>query len=917
MSSRTLALAAAAWRRCAGPRTDEGPAAHSSLFVEFAASLPDILFVADERGAGSYFNQRWYEYTGLAETQFKANPHLNAAVHPEDRQRVLDAWNVAIASGTSFESRYRLRAADGRHRWFIVRARPVVQEGGVPCWFGVATDIDSQMRVEAALRDREEQLRLALESTGLGIFEIEFWTRRMIWSDRCRSIWGLAPDAVLTFAAVRRAIHPQDRAHVIAGINRSRDPRGTGEFAFEARVFGSNGHERMVAARGRSFFTPTADGERAVRCIGTMLDITERRAAQERLLRSEQRLELAQEAADVGMWDYDLPSNTLRWSRTLYRMYGRLPGAEPENTLQLFRDSIVAEDRERLSKEIDEALRCGTHYTAEYRIRRGDDQIRWIASRGRVERDAEGRAGRFIGVSLDITEAKAAQQRLAQSEELFRLAAEAVNGIIYDLDPASGRVRRTRGLFEVAGYETAQVPATHQWWVGLMHPDDRATAQQALARGLQTGAMRLEIEYRVRHCQGHWVHVMDRCYLVHDDAGRTVRIIGCAQDVTQLRAAERSLRETDRRKDEFLAVLAHELRNPLAPIRSALAIIRRSPPGAEAVVSQARDMMDRQVAHMVRLIDDLLDVGRITSGKLALRREIASLKTVVDTALDIARPLLESAGHQLSVMLPEPHPVLYCDVDRLSQVLGNLLTNAVKYTPPGGRVQLRAETEGQTVVVRVSDNGIGIAPDSIATVFDMFSQIGRPPGDRHAGLGVGLPLARALTALHGGSLEAFSAGPGLGTEMVVRVPIGLNVLMKETPLNSSHEAAPGIVRKRVLVVDDNEDAADSLAALLQLSGHEVVVAYDGQQALEVAEQERPDVVLLDVSMPRMDGHEAARRLRSTDWGKSMYIVALSGFGQEHDRARSLAAGCNAHLIKPVAPADLDDVMASSLSPARG
>jgi CheY-like chemotaxis protein/nitrogen-specific signal transduction histidine kinase len=408
--------------------------------------------------------------------------------------------------------------------------------------------------------------------------------------------------------------------------------------------------------------------------------------------------------------------------------------------------------------------------------------------------------------------------------------------------------------------------------------------------------------------------VLDRCYVDRDEAGRAVRIVGCTQDVTELRQAERSLREADRRKDEFLAMLAHELRNPLAPIRSAVAIMRRASPGSDEIVAKARDTLDRQVAHMVRLIDDLLDVGRITAGKLTLRKEVASLRGVFDTALESARPLLDAGGHALSVSLPEPPPQLHCDPDRLSQVVGNLLTNAAKYTPAGGRIELRADMVDGEILIRVRDNGIGIAPGSIPSVFDMFSQVGRRPGDdRHAGLGVGLPLARALTGLHGGTIEASSAGPGQGTEMLVRLPINRDHVMSEPKPKPAGSRSPGSAPRRVLVVDDNEDAADSLAALLQLSGHEVVVAYDGHQALKAADEFRPEVVLLDVSMPRMDGHEAARRLRATEWGKSIYIVALSGFGQDQDRARSLAAGCNAHLIKPVAPTDLDDVLAGAAS----
>jgi PAS domain S-box-containing protein len=617
------------------------------LFREFAASLPDIQFVTDDHGLNPQFNPRWHEYTGLPE-HCSRDPHLNEAVHPADRQRVLDSWHLAVASGSPFEARYRLRSADGRHRWFIVRARPVAQAGGAPRWFrrrygyrrpdarrgGAARPRRTAASCARINRPRDLRDRILDASHGL--------VRSLPFDMGCSHPTRCSPSPRCGARYTRRT-----GAHVIAGINRSRDPRGTGEFAFEARILGSNGHERLVAARGRSFFTPTADGERAIRCIGTMLDITERRAAQERLLRSEQRLELAQEAADVGMWDYDLPSNTL--ALVAHPLSHVWPIARRRSGKYV---AVVLGIRSSL-RTASVCRRKSMRRCAAERITRPSTGFAVATTRSAGSPAAAASSempkvalGRFIGVSLDITDAKAAQQRLAQSEELFRLAAEAVNGIIYDLDPASGRVRRTRGLFEIAGYQRLRGACHTQWWVGLMHPEDREQAQQALAYGLETGVMRLEANTAsaISRDTGSMSWTAATWCATAPGGGAHHRL---HPGRDQLRAAERSLRETDRRKDEFLAVLAHELRNPLAPISSALAIMRRAPVGAEAVVSQARDMMDRQVAHMVRLIDDLLDVGRITSGKLALRREIVSLRTVVDTALDSARPLLESERHQL------------------------------------------------------------------------------------------------------------------------------------------------------------------------------------------------------------------------------------------------------------------------------
>ena len=421
---------------------------------------------------------------------------------------------------------------------------------------------------------------------------------------------------------------------------------------------------------------------------------------------------------------------------------------------------------------------------------------------------------------------------------------------------------------------------------------------------------------RINHVHGgeRIVAVRGRWFFAADGERETaIRCIGTMLDITarrnderdlresvvELQHAERSLREADRRKDEFLAVLAHELRNPLAPIRSALQLMRAAPNNAESG-AYARAVLERQVAMMVRLIDDLLDVGRITSGKLALRREHVALQSVIDAAVETVRPMIADRRQSLTIHvsseLRDAPLTLYCDPARISQVLANLLNNAARYTALMGRIALNVEASKQEIEIRVRDDGAGIAPEAIGTLFDMFSQAGSKPGEGDAGLGVGLPLARVLTVLHGGSIEAHSAGVGHGTEVIVRLPRddadydealsgGQALARANAAFQVGKLRERAAVARRVLVVDDNRDAAESLAALLRNAGHEVAVGHDGAQALYLAEQFRPDVLLLDISMPKMNGHEAARRLRATDWGKPIYVVALSGFGQDADRAR--------------------------------
>ncbi len=371
-----------------------------------------------------------------------------------------------------------------------------------------------------------------------------------------------------------------------------------------------------------------------------------------------------------------------------------------------------------------------------------------------------------------------------------------------------------------------------------------------------------------------------------------------------------ALRDADRRKDEFLAVLAHELRNPLAPVRNALQILKLAGADANAAL-QAREMAERQVQHLTRLVDDLLDVSRIMRGKIELRKERVALATLIDRAVETARPAFDEAGHRLTIALPPAPLLLDVDVVRMAQVVANLLTNGAKYTEPGGRLELNAGREGGDVVVRVRDTGIGIAAEVLPRVFELFVQAAPAAAHSQGGLGIGLTLVKSLVELHGGRVEARSEGLGKGSEFVVRLPFtgeaaGAGSGTKPTTVT----AEPPKAGRRVLVVDDNVDAAVSLALLLRLEGHEVRVAHDGVEALAQVAVAAPDCVILDLGMPKMDGYEVARRLRKTPGLEGMRLVAVTGWGQEEDRRRTREAGFDQHFVKPVEPATLQELLAA-------
>lgn len=362
-----------------------------------------------------------------------------------------------------------------------------------------------------------------------------------------------------------------------------------------------------------------------------------------------------------------------------------------------------------------------------------------------------------------------------------------------------------------------------------------------------------------------------------------------------LKGSEQSLREADRRKDEFLAILAHELRNPLAPIRSAVELMKFDVP-AETRLARCREVVDRQVSHMTRLLDDLLDAGRIAQGRLQLRTQTVEVATVIRMAVETCSPLIEKSGHELSISLLQEPIFLEADAVRLAQVFGNLLNNACKYTTPNGRVWVTATLDGSEVVVTVRDSGDGIPAVQLPRIFDMFSQRGAA-ADRSSGLGIGLHLVHSLVEMHNGTVTARSDGPGRGSEFIVRLPALVDRESAEVPnARASHESVPV---RRVLVVDDNEDAASSLAMLLVAVGNEATVAQDGREALEKASAYDPDVILLDIGLPGMNGYEVCRTLRDKQGGRGPRIIALTGWGQDEDRRKSSAAGFDGHLVKPV------------------
>ena len=906
-------------------------------FRALADTAPALMWIGDADGGMLHVNARTMEYTGLGLDELLGDGWLEA-LHPQDRERYRKEYRAAAAAEAALHSLIRLRRRDGTYRWFETTGLPRLEGSRLVGFSGISFDVNERKEAEEALRLSEARLRVATEAAGMFTWDCDLAAESIRWSDNAVRVIGCEPNELPEDASgVYFYMEPQESGRVLRELEDVID-RGGDLYVTEHHGSGDRSSARHFLTHVRIVY----EDDRPVRMFGVTQDVTKRKrvelelrdreAAQAFLIRLGDALRTLSDPIDMQRTAARMLTKHLRVSGATFAeidgsdllvrasyardnapWMGRFP-------LRLFGEPTVAAGRKGETVVVpsvsespffrpgegERLLGAGiAAFVGAMLVKDGQ----WLAAFGPYQDEprawTEGEVHLVRAVAertWEAVERGRTDAALRASEERFRSMADATPAIVWTADPSGSITFHNRQWHEYTGIDPAE---STTGWDELMHPDDRDRSLRAWERALRHG-VEYEVECRNRRHDGEYRWFLTRAAPIRNRDGNIIEWYGSTTDIHELKTAEEALRAADRRKDEFLATLAHELRNPLAPIGNAVAILR-SKGVDQPEVAWSRDIIDRQVQQMAYLLDDLLDVSRITRRRLELRKSTVSLASVVSTAVETSQPLIDANGQDLMVRLPDESVELFADPVRLAQVLSNLLNNASKFTPHGGRIRLEAEVIGsgteREVAVWVQDTGAGIEPAMLPQVFEMFTS-GSPAEREQSGLGIGLSLAKGLVELHDGTIEAHSEGRGRGSTFRVRLPVMAPAPRAEKPPRPAPAGEPVETPRRVLVVDDLRDSADTLSLHLQILGHEVHTAYGGKEALEMAERFRPEVVLLDLGMPGMDGIEVCKRIRAASWGSGMLLIALTGWGQDADRGRTAEAGFDVHFVKPVDTAEL-------------
>jgi PAS domain S-box-containing protein len=787
------------------------------------------------------------------------------------------------------------RDRSGVERYFLNNLVGSTEDGVLTRAWGTQRDVTQRKHAEEALRTSEEQLRLITDSAPVYLARCDRDYRYRFVNRGYAERFGLQPADI-----IGKRIPEVVGADAFETFRASVDAALAGEavqFEMEIPYQGIGTHYMLC----RYVPEQTSSGE-VVGLVGVIQDITERKRVEEALRKSEQRFRGLVETAHEGIWQIDAEGQTTFMNRRMAEMFGCTPGEAANRTVL---DFTFPEDKP-LAKEHIAANFAGKSEQFDFCFRKTDGSELLVLACTSPVLDESGRVIGALGVFTDITERRRAVDALRLSEERFRLLAESIPQLAWMARPDGHVYWYNKRWYDYTGMTSEQMEG---WgWQRVHDPEELPRVMERWTQSLRTGES-FDMVFPLRGAYGRFRRFLTRIVPLRDAHGAVTHWFGTNTDIEDQKCAEEALQDADRRKDEFLAMLAHELRNPLGPIRNAVHILHllgNEVPDAQ----QARAMIDRQVSHMARLIDDLLDVSRITRGKILLRRSLCDLTLIVRTTLEDYRGMLEAAGLKVIAELPDEPIWVHGDATRLAQVVGNLLHNANKFTDAGGKVTPRLTVEEGYARLSIRDTGIGMEPAMLARVFEAFSQADRSIDRSRGGLGLGLALVKGLMQLHRGTVSAHSEGLGCGSEFTIRLPI------TTAPLSASTAGPKPLEQKlRILIIEDHRDAADSMRMLLSLAGHEAKTAANGLAGLELAAAFRPDVVLCDIGLPGgVDGYEVARMLREDPGMSDTRLIALTGYGQDEDLRRAREAGFDVHLTKPVDVDELRKVLASLPTP---
>jgi len=812
-------------------------------------------------------------------------------VHPDDQDAVETAWRAALL-GAPYNITFRI-VVNGQVTW--IRALADLQfgdQGQLVGAIGTLLDISDLKQTEVALRESEERLSLAQSAAHIGIWDWNLETNETWFNNEYYDLLGLPRGAPHTYQDALELVHQDDRADL--------------DTAFQSALAGKPGYDtecrivrpldnvvRWIRNRGQVLF----DGSgRAVRAMGVTYDITDRALANEKLKEREQLLSSFLNHSATVAFIKDEEGRHLFVSPNFEKRFKLLKeGWKGKKDWELWPATVA----EAFRKSDSEVLESDSSIEVIEPAPNPDGTTSWWRSIKFSFSDATG--NRYVGgLAIDITDIKEAETHLVESEERFRSLFESAQDGILLADKESRRfIAANAAMCALLGYSQEELLTLG---VADIHPSEQ------LPQVIQ--------EFDRMAC-GEVPQLNDIRILRKDGTERLVSIVpasmgsrgqrlvaGLFRDVTERHRQEAALRDADRRKDQFLATLAHELRNPLAPIRIGLGILRRARDNPD-VTERTLDLLDRQMLLLIRLIDELMDISRITTGKIKLQITAIEIATVIQQAMELSLPFITESGHKLHFNLPNKAIIVNADLVRLGQAFANLLNNAAKFTPRGGQITVNVEQRNEAVVVRVLDNGIGLPTSMLTHIFEPFTQVDQSLEKQYGGLGIGLSLVKELVTLHGGTVEARSEGEGKGSEFIVCLPCATPTSAALDPQIDQATASQALIKRRILIADDNTCVTTALSMLIEAIGHPVAIARDGLEAVKLAEEFKPELILLDLGMPKQNGFDACQVIRKQTWGRDIFIAALTGWGSDSDKEKAKDAGFDRYLVKPVHTEELE------------